>query len=84
MNIATLIVDLQLDFFASHPRLVRNRAVLASNVNALVADARQSGSHIFWIKQVFAPDMRDAPKTFNGAAIESPLKARPASSCYPS
>jgi nicotinamidase-related amidase len=61
MKIATLIVDLQLDFFASHPRLVRNRAVLASNVNALVADARQSGSHIFWIKQVFAPDMRDAP-----------------------
>jgi nicotinamidase-related amidase len=33
-------------------------------VNALVADARRNRSHIFWIKQVFAPDMHDAPIDF--------------------
>jgi nicotinamidase-related amidase len=61
LTIATVFVDLQVDFFVSHPRLTRNRATLASHVNALVADARRSGSQIFWIKQVFAPDLHDAP-----------------------
>jgi nicotinamidase-related amidase len=59
--IATVIVDLQVDFFVSHPRLIRSRPSLASHVNALVAEARQSRSPIFWIKQVFAPDLQDAP-----------------------
>ena len=61
MAIATVIIDLQVDFFVSHPRLIRSRPSLASHVNALVADARQSHSPIFWIKQVFAPDLQDAP-----------------------
>lgn len=61
MGIVTIFIDLQVDFFESHTRLSRNRAALASRVNALVADARRSGSPIFWIKQVFAPDLHDAP-----------------------
>ncbi|HTC51096.1 MAG TPA: isochorismatase family cysteine hydrolase [Steroidobacteraceae bacterium] len=59
--IATVIIDLQVDFFVSHPRLIRSRPSLASHVNALVADAKQNHSPIFWIKQVFAPDLQDAP-----------------------
>jgi nicotinamidase-related amidase len=59
--IATVIIDLQVDFFVSHPRLIRSRPSLVSHVNALVHDARQSRSPIFWIKQVFAPDLEDAP-----------------------
>lgn len=61
MATATVIIDLQVDFFVSHPRLIRSRPRLASHVNALVADARQSRSPIFWIKQLFAPDLHDAP-----------------------
>ena len=61
MAIATAIIDLQVDFFVSHPRLIHRRPSLASHVNALVAEARQSRSPIFWIKQVFAPDLQDAP-----------------------
>jgi maleamate amidohydrolase len=30
-------------------------------VNGLAAISRRSGSHIFWIKQVFATDLHDAP-----------------------
>jgi nicotinamidase-related amidase len=61
LAIATVIIDLQVDFFVSHPRLIRSRPSLVSRVNALVADARQSRSPIFWIKQVFASDLQDAP-----------------------
>ena len=61
MAIATVIVELQVDFFVSHPRLICSRPSLVSRVNVLVADARESGSPIFWIKQVFAPDLEDAP-----------------------
>lgn len=61
MATATVIIDLQVDFFVSHPRLIRSRPRLALHVNALVGDARQSRSPIIWIKQRFAPDLHDAP-----------------------
>jgi nicotinamidase-related amidase len=62
LNAAILAVDLQVDFFVAHPRLIRNRPTLASNVNALLAEARRSQTQVFWIKQVFAPDLHDAPR----------------------
>ena len=61
MTVATLFIDLQVDFFSSHPRLIQNRSRLASNVNRLAAISRSSGASIFWVKQIFAADLHDAP-----------------------
>ena len=61
MTVATLFIDLQADFFSSHPRLIQNRSQLTAKVNGLAGISRRSGSHIFWIKQVFATDLHDAP-----------------------
>ena len=51
MTVATLFIDLQADFFSSHPRLIQNRSQLTAKVNGLAGISRRSGSHIFWIKQ---------------------------------
>lgn len=59
MTIATVFVDMQLDFF-SHPRLAVNRQGLASNANALARLARANGSPVIWVKQVFSADLHDA------------------------
>jgi nicotinamidase-related amidase len=59
--VATIFIDMQIDFFLPHPRLTRNRLQLATNVNALATIARRNGSHVIWVKQVFATDLHDAP-----------------------
>lgn len=59
--LATLVIDLQVDFFSWHPRLMQNRSRLSSHVNALAAIARRRQSPLFWIKQIFAADLHDAP-----------------------
>lgn len=59
MTIATVFVDMQVDFF-SHPRLAVNRQTLASNANALARLARANGSPVVWVTQVFSPDLHDA------------------------
>jgi nicotinamidase-related amidase len=59
VTVATIFVDLQVDFF-SHERLRRNRQLLASNTNTLVASARRYGSPVIWVKQIHATDLRDA------------------------
>jgi nicotinamidase-related amidase len=59
--VATIVIDMQVDFFSGHPRLTSNRSTLAKNVNALAAIARRHGSHVIWVKQVFASDLHDAP-----------------------
>lgn len=61
MAIALVLIDLQVDFFRAHARLTRSRATIAARANSLVAGARRSGSPIFWVRQVFAPDLHDAP-----------------------
>ena len=59
MNIATLIIDMQEDFFA-HERLLRRRSTLTQCVNGLLAICREAGVPIVWVKQEFAPDLSDA------------------------
>lgn len=59
MRAAALIIDMQEDFFA-HERLARRRAVLARNVNELVAMCREGGVPVVWVKAEFAPDLSDA------------------------
>jgi nicotinamidase-related amidase len=61
LTVATIFIDMQVDFFLPHPRLTRNRLQLATNVNALATIARRNGSHVIWVKQVFATDLHDAP-----------------------
>jgi nicotinamidase-related amidase len=61
LTVATIFIDMQVDFFLPHPRLTRNRPKLAANVNALATIARRNGSHVIWVKQVFATDLHDAP-----------------------
>jgi nicotinamidase-related amidase len=60
LAVATIIIDMQVDFFSAHPRLNRNRLQLATNVNALATIARRNGTHVIWVKQVFSADLHDA------------------------
>jgi nicotinamidase-related amidase len=61
LTVATIFIDMQVDFFLPHPRLTRSRLQLATNVNALATIARRNRSHVIWVKQVFAADLHDAP-----------------------
>lgn len=60
MGTATLIIDMQVDFFA-HAKLSRQRSALVAHTNALVASARHAGSPVIWVRQEFLPDLSDAP-----------------------
>ncbi len=59
MRFATLVIDLQEDFFV-HERLVRLRPALTRHVNDLVHTCRAHGVPVIWVKQEFAPDLSDA------------------------
>jgi nicotinamidase-related amidase len=61
LTVATIIIDMQVDFFLPHPRLMHNRPKLTANINALAAIARRNGSPVIWVKQVFASNLHDAP-----------------------
>jgi len=61
LTVATIIIDMQVDFFLPHPRLTQNRPKLTANINALAAIARRNGSPVIWVKQVFASNLHDAP-----------------------
>ena len=92
MTVATIFIDMQVDFFSSHPRLTRNRFALTTNANALAAIARHNGSHVIWVKQVFASDLHDAPidvkrgghriviEGTDGAELLSEIEVRPTDS----
>ncbi len=55
----TLIIDMQVDFFA-HKRLSDGRGGLVVNVNALAAATREAETPLVWVKQEFSPDLSDA------------------------
>ena len=57
--LATLVIDMQVDFFA-HERLAQRRAALVESINELVAISRASGAPVIWVKQEFAADLSDA------------------------
>jgi nicotinamidase-related amidase len=58
---ATIIIDMQVDFFLPHPRLTQHRSKLTVNINALAVIARRNASPVIWVTQVFAADLHDAP-----------------------
>lgn len=59
MDLAVMVIDMQVDFFA-HERLAKNRARLAASTNRLAGAARQHGVPVIWIKTEYEPDLRDA------------------------
>jgi len=61
LTVATIIIDMQVDFFLPHPRLTQNRAKLTANINDLAGIARRNSCPVIWVKQVFASDLHDAP-----------------------
>lgn len=61
MTVATIIIDMQADFFLPHPRLTQNRAMLIANINDLAGIARRNIFPVIWVKQVFASNLHDAP-----------------------
>ncbi len=73
MTVATIVVDMQVDFFAN-ARLAASRPRLCRSTNALAAMARARGLAVIWIKQVFVADLHDAflevRKSGRGIVIE--------------
>ena len=59
MRTATLIIDMQVDFFA-HERLTKNRRPLTEHTNTLIRMCRQHEVPLVWIKTEFAADLHDA------------------------
>lgn len=59
MNVATLIIDMQEDFFQKE-RLKRRRLELSQRVNELIEICRASNVVVVWVKQEFSPDLSDA------------------------
>jgi len=57
---ALLIVDLLNDFFERSPVLAAVRPRLVASTNALARAFRAAGQPVFWIRQEFASDLRDA------------------------
>lgn len=59
MDLAVIVIDMQVDFF-THERLARNRAQLVASTNRLAGAAREHGVPVIWIKTEYEPDLRDA------------------------
>ncbi len=69
MKFATIIVDMQEDFF-SHDRLNTNRALLTKNINGLVSLSRSTNTLLIWVKQEYSSDLSDAPADIREQGIE--------------
>ena len=57
---ALLIIDMLNDFFRRHAHLAEQRPRLVASVNALAGAFRLHGQPVIWVRQEFAPDLRDA------------------------
>ncbi|MHB1993268.1 cysteine hydrolase family protein [Metallibacterium scheffleri] len=82
MAIVTLIIDMQVDFFA-HELLSKQRAELVARTNSLVAVARESAAFVVWIKQEFSPDLSDATLEVRNRMINVVIAGTPGASILP-
>ena len=82
MAAVTLIIDMQVDFFA-HERLSRLKATLVANTNALVAATRKASAPVVWVKQEFRPDLRDATLEIRRDKIAVVIAGTPGASILP-
>ena len=69
MAYATIIIDMQEDFF-SHELLMEKRGILTDNINQLSSISRASGAQVVWVKQEFSADLSDAPLEVRDNKIE--------------
>lgn len=60
MKAVLIVVDMLNDFFERSPVLAMQRSQLVEGTNALVRAFRRADLPVFWIRQEFAPDLRDA------------------------
>lgn len=72
-----LIIDLLNDFFENSPIIADERRAIAAATNELTHTARRSGCHLIWIRQEFAPDLRDAPLEVRGKRIPVTISGTP-------
>ena len=82
MAIVTLIIDMQVDFFA-HELLSRQRADLVVRTNTLVAAAREATASVVWLKQEFLPDLSDATLEVRSEKINVVIAGTPGASILP-
>ena len=82
MAAVTLIIDMQVDFFA-HELLSRQRSELVARTNALVAAAREAASSVVWVKQEFSPDLSDATLEVKNGKINVVISGTPGASILP-
>jgi nicotinamidase-related amidase len=82
MAVVTLIIDMQVDFFA-HELLAKRRAELAASTNALVAAARKAAVPVVWVKQEFSPDLSDATLEVRRGNIAVVIAGMPGASLLP-
>jgi nicotinamidase-related amidase len=59
-KVALLIIDMLNDFFRQHARLAEQRTHLVASINTLVEAFRHHNQPVIWVRQEFAPDLRDA------------------------
>lgn len=55
-----LVIDMLNDFFRQHAHLAGQRPRLVAGINSLAASFRRHGQPVIWVRQEFAPDLRDA------------------------
>jgi nicotinamidase-related amidase len=82
MAIVTLIIDMQVDFFA-HELLSRQRAELVARTNTLVAATRDATGSVVWVKQEFSPDLSDATLEVREGKINVVIAGTPGASILP-
>jgi len=82
MSVATLIIDMQVDFFV-HQRLSDRRAELTANINELLELSRAFDAPIIWIRQEFYPDLRDATLEMKRNNIHVVIAGTPGASLLP-
>jgi nicotinamidase-related amidase len=56
---ATVVIDMQVDFF-NHDRLAQRKADLVRSTNDLVRASRSASVPVIWVRQEFSPDLSDA------------------------
>jgi nicotinamidase-related amidase len=59
-KMALLIIDMLNDFFRRHDRLAEQRLQLVASINTLASSFRHHDQPVLWVRQEFAPDLRDA------------------------
>ena len=70
---AVFVIDMLNDCFG-HPELQRLRSALCASINDLTKLARANACPVFWVRQEYEPDLRDAPLDMRSESIRMFIK----------